>query len=262
MKEEEKLPPNYAEIDLYNENEDILFEAELMKYKPGYTGTFVSRYIQVTESAIRIYRNRAFALSQSHKPLLAIPVEAFLKVERVDFDLKIVEKNQARFQDYQDNQFEIFLKDDFIDYYVNLEMDRIQSSPQKVPKQKRDTVPQAAEFTSILGTSTLAVPKPRVSAAGASPFKVREIDGKTHVMDQTEMHDRFVKVEEGEEIITQKNMFSKGLMIKDTWTSREEIWYFSNKRLLFSAKYPEIVDKWVDSLSQLVTPVIPPPEEQ
>lgn len=103
VKEEEILPPNYAEIDLYNEDEDILFEAELMKYKPGYTGTFVSRYIQVTESAIRIYRNRAFALSQSHKPLLAIPVEAFLKVERVDFDLKIVEKNQARFKDYQDN---------------------------------------------------------------------------------------------------------------------------------------------------------------
>lgn len=90
-----------------------------MKFKPGYTGTFVSRYIQVTETAIRIYRNRAFALSASHKPLLAIPVEAFLKVERVSFDLKIVEKNKARFQDYTENQFEIFLKDDFIDYYVN-----------------------------------------------------------------------------------------------------------------------------------------------
>jgi len=50
-------------------------------------------------------------------------------------------------------------------------------------------------------------------------------------------------------------------MIKDTWTSREEIWYFSNKRLLFSAKYPEIVAKWTTSLSALVTPVIPPPEE-
>lgn len=141
-------------------------------------------------------------------------------------------------------------------------MDRINSSPQRVPKAKRETVPQPAEFTSILGnTSTLAVPKPRVSAAGASPFKVRELDGKTHVMDQAEMHDRFVKAEEGEEMITQKNMFSKGLMIKDTWTSREEIWYFSNKRLLFSAKYPEIVDRWVESLAQLVTPVIPPPEE-
>ena len=61
--------------------------------------------------------------------------------------------------------------------------------------------------------------------------------------------------------MTQKNLFSKGLMIKDTWTSREEIWYFSNKRLLFSAKYPEIVTKWTTSLSALVTPVIPPPEE-
>jgi hypothetical protein len=119
FKEEEKLPPNYAEFDLYNENEAILFEAELMKFKPGYSGTFVSRYIQVTETAFRIYRNRAFALSGSHRPLLAVPVEAFLKVERVDFDLKIGEKNQKRFGDLIENQFEIFLKDDFIDYYVN-----------------------------------------------------------------------------------------------------------------------------------------------
>ena len=192
VKEEQKLPPNYAEIDLYNENEAIIFEGELMKFKPGYTGTFVSRYIQVTETAIRVYRNRAFALSQGHRPLLAIPVEAFLKVEKVNFDLKIIEKNKARFQDYTDNQFEIFLKDDFIDYYVNLEMDRVNSSPQRIPKVKRETVPQPAEFTSVLGVSTLAVPKTRVSAAGASPFKVRELDGKTHVMDQAEMHERFL----------------------------------------------------------------------
>lgn len=134
FKEEEKLPPNYAEIDLYDENEPILFEAELMKYKPGYTGTFVSRYIQVTESAFRIYKNRAFALSASHKPLLAVPIEAFLKVENVNFDLRINDRNKTRFSELQENQFEIFLKDDFIDYYVNLEMDRINSSPQRIPR--------------------------------------------------------------------------------------------------------------------------------
>jgi len=103
FKEEEKLPPNYAEFDLYNENEPILFEAELMKYKPGYTGTFVSRYIQVTETSLRIYKNRAYALSAGHKPLLAIPVEAFLKVERVNFDLKINGRNEARFAELKQN---------------------------------------------------------------------------------------------------------------------------------------------------------------
>lgn len=75
------------------------------------------------------------------------------------------------------------------------------------------------------------------------------------------MHSRFVKAEDGEEVYTQKNAFTKALMNKDTWTSREEIWYFNNKRLLFSAKYPEIVDKWVESLGAMVTEVIPAPEE-
>jgi hypothetical protein len=263
FKEEEKLPPNYAEIVLDDPNQEILFEAELVKYKPGYSGTFVSRYIQVTETALRVYKHRAFALSVNHKPLLAIPVEAFQKVEKVNFDLSLSKKDKTRFADFCDNQFEIFLKNDFIDYYVNLEIDRQNNSPQRVPKMSRDSVPQTQNFNSISqGASTLGVPQQRPSAVAASPFKVRDLDGKTHKMNQEEMHERFVNEEDGEQVMSKKNIYTKALMQKDAWTNREEVWYFSNKRLLFSAKYPEVVDKWVESLGALVTEEIIAKEEE
>ena len=72
-------------------------------------------------------------------------------------------------------------------------------------------------------------------------------------MTTEEMHTRFVKEEEGTEALTQKNVFSKSLMKREAWTNREEEWYFSNKRLLFSGNYPEVPETWISTLSQLVT---------
>lgn len=253
VKEEEKLPPNYAMIDLYDPNEEILFEAELAKYKPGYSGTFVSRYIVVTETAFRIYKHRAFAISGNHRPLQAIPVVAFKKVERVDFDLHLSKKDKEYFSAYLENQFEIFLKDDFIDFYINPDADHAQASPARDTKKaaalRESHVPQQFEPSTISGA-----PAQGPQHKSHNPFAVRELDGKTHTMNQEEMHERFVQEEEGEEILTKKNVFTKSLMQKDAWTNREEEWYFSNKRMLFSGKHPEVVNTWVEHLGQLVTP--------
>jgi hypothetical protein len=39
-----------------------------------------------------------------------------------------------------------------------------------------------------------------------------------------------------------------------SWSNREEEWYFTNKRLLFSTKSAEITNQWVEKLNALVTP--------
>jgi hypothetical protein len=40
-----ELPPQYENIDLNDPNAEILFQGELVKYKAGYTPTFISRWI-------------------------------------------------------------------------------------------------------------------------------------------------------------------------------------------------------------------------
>ena len=60
---------------------------------------------------------------------MAIPVEAIKKVEKVNFDLHFSKKDKVRFSNLLENQFEIFLKNDFIDFYVDVKATRDNSSP-------------------------------------------------------------------------------------------------------------------------------------
>lgn len=39
------------------------------------------------------------------------------------------------------------------------------------------------------------------------------------------------------------------------WFNREEEWFFTNKRLIFSTKENEITDEWVDKFNQLVAQI-------
>ena len=44
--------------DLFAEGvDDILYEGELMKFKPGFSQNFVSRYVQISLRAFRYFRN-------------------------------------------------------------------------------------------------------------------------------------------------------------------------------------------------------------
>ena len=38
--------------------DDILFEGELMKFKPGLTVNFIPRYVQISKRALRYFRNK------------------------------------------------------------------------------------------------------------------------------------------------------------------------------------------------------------
>jgi hypothetical protein len=45
IKEEEKPLPYYENIDLNDPTLEVLFQAELLKYKAGYNPTYISRYV-------------------------------------------------------------------------------------------------------------------------------------------------------------------------------------------------------------------------
>jgi hypothetical protein len=54
---------------------------------------------------------------------MAIPVAAIKRVERVQFELPLSKKEKEKLGTMTFNQFEIFLKDDFIDIYLRPEYD-------------------------------------------------------------------------------------------------------------------------------------------
>lgn len=68
-----------------------------------------------------MFKGRCNAITCCNKPLTAIPILAIKKVERVDFELFFNKREQDKAAQFNPNQFEIFLKDDFIDIYLRPE---------------------------------------------------------------------------------------------------------------------------------------------
>lgn len=48
---------------------------------------YYPRYVVITKSAIRVYESKQKSLSLYGKPIIAIPLAAVRKVERIKFDL-------------------------------------------------------------------------------------------------------------------------------------------------------------------------------
>jgi hypothetical protein len=54
-----RKPENpYAEVDLIDPFEAILFEGEIQKFKPGFKPTFIDRWIQVTNKSFRYFASK------------------------------------------------------------------------------------------------------------------------------------------------------------------------------------------------------------
>ena len=93
-------PPrlDYSKIDLYNEevlSEEILFQGRLNKFQAGFTSSFNPKWVVVTRSAFRYYKNMESSVQNPFKPLLAVPMQAFEQCARVNFDLGL-SKTQAQ----------------------------------------------------------------------------------------------------------------------------------------------------------------------
>ncbi len=143
FREEVKLPPDYN-IDLNDPDDEILFQGELVKFKPGYNAIFLTRWVQVTEKAFRIYKNRGNAITFGKKPLLAVPVAAFKKIDRTHMDLPVTERDKPRYEVFIENLFEIYLKEDFIELFVSPQFDSRQGEKQQQSPQQHLAVPQPA----------------------------------------------------------------------------------------------------------------------
>lgn len=68
-----------------------------------------------------MFKGRCNAITCCNKPLTAIPILAIKKVERVNFDLFFNKREQEKAASFNPNQFEIYLKEDFIDIYLRPE---------------------------------------------------------------------------------------------------------------------------------------------
>ena len=64
-----------------------------MKYKASINSSFLSRWVSVSEKALKIYKGKCNAVTCCNKPLVAIPIAAIKKVERVNFELHINKKD-------------------------------------------------------------------------------------------------------------------------------------------------------------------------
>jgi hypothetical protein len=73
-------------------------------------------------------------------------------------------------------------------------------------------------------------------------------------MTATEMKQRFISLEEGQRYSNLQDRIMQTVNTQGSWSNREEEWYFTNKRLLFSTKSSEITNQWVEKLNALVTP--------
>lgn len=87
----------------------------------------------------------------------------------------------------------------------------------------------------------------------STPGKVRGTDGKAQEMSLDEMKARYLELEEGNRVAHLQDKHAKNINIQGAWSNREDEWYFTNKRLLFTTKAGEITDEWVEKLNALVT---------
>ena len=115
--------------DLFAEGvDDILYEGELMKFKPGFSQNFVSRYVQISLRAFRYFRNQYNAIKLE-------PIVAFRK--RIIDDAVPYKVNKASYlkpgsaiaqsgkeDALFDNLFEIKLNDDYEDNYLFRDFER------------------------------------------------------------------------------------------------------------------------------------------
>jgi hypothetical protein len=68
---------------LVDPEDPILFQGELQKFKPGFTGIFVDKWVQVTSKAIRYFGSKPGSHIAAGKPLMAIPLIAVKNIERI-----------------------------------------------------------------------------------------------------------------------------------------------------------------------------------
>lgn len=102
------------DYSLLDANEPLLIDKGIMKFHPGFSVNYVSRWIHVTRTVIRFYKNYYHSVCNFRRPLAVIPLSAVGSIKSFKFippksnATKHLGKNL-----FDENQFEIVLKEDF-----------------------------------------------------------------------------------------------------------------------------------------------------
>ena len=72
----------------------------------------------MTQKAFRYFGSKPSRDNPIIKPLLAIPIAGIESVRHVSYELPI-KKNDTKAKELAKHQFELFLKEDFIDYFLS-----------------------------------------------------------------------------------------------------------------------------------------------
>ena len=104
------------EYSLLDPNEPLILDHGIMKFHPGFSINYVSRWVQVTKSVIRFYKNYYHSVCSFRRPLVVIPLNAVKRVK--NFKLIPKKSNAAPVLNngknpYDHNQFEIVLREDY-----------------------------------------------------------------------------------------------------------------------------------------------------
>ena len=101
--------------------DDILYEGELMKFKPGLTVNFIPRYVQISKRALRYFRSKQE--SYSGKPLVSIRRSVIESAQPYHINKVSYLKpgsaitKSGKEEELFDNMFEIVLSQDYEDEF-------------------------------------------------------------------------------------------------------------------------------------------------
>jgi hypothetical protein len=102
------------DYSLLDTNDPIIIDKGIMKFHPGFSVNYVSRWVHVTSTVIRFYKNYYHSVCNFRRPLAVIPLSAVGEVKK----FKLVPKTSNAVKHlgknvYDHNQFEIVLKEDY-----------------------------------------------------------------------------------------------------------------------------------------------------
>jgi len=105
------------EYSLLDPQEPLIIDHGIMKFHPGFSVNYVSRWVQVTKSVIRFYNNYYHSVCSFRRPLVVIPMNAVSKIRLLKVHPKTSNSsrvtNRGNKNPYDENQFEIVLKEDY-----------------------------------------------------------------------------------------------------------------------------------------------------
>lgn len=103
--------------------QEIVFEEELAKFKPGIESNFLNRWIQLTSHSLRYYKSHYQSAQFGARPINSIPFHLIQSVKKFEINqtnLSTFEKkklNHSKYKDLYKFMFEVNLIEDYEDIF-------------------------------------------------------------------------------------------------------------------------------------------------